>query len=334
MRRSSGLSGFLATGWFRASAVAAFCIISACGKGPIEPTPSAPPSVTCPANLSVTGVVGGMQSVTYTAPVVTGGAAPLTTTCSPSSGSPFPTGATTVNCTVTDAQNRQATCSFSVTLQPLVLNVRRWVAFGDSVTAGEDGRRLQIRFGFVDPVKAYPAVLQSLLTADFPNHDLFVANEGHGGVRATDDVKNLQGILQTYRAEAVLLLHGYNDLLNGGVAAAGPVAFALRDDIRIAHAQGVQHVFLGTLTPSRPATGPFNRTIDPRAIQETNARLVQVAAAERAILVNTFDAFKGRELELVEVDGLHPTVMGSQVLAETFYRAIRAAGLTMGVNKE
>jgi lysophospholipase L1-like esterase len=331
MRRSPGLPGVLATGWFRAAAVAAICILSACGEGPVEPTPAPPPSVTCPANLSVTGVVGGMQSVTYAAPVATGGTAPLTTTCSPASGSPFPTGATTVSCTTTDAQNRRATCSFSVTLQALVLNVRRFVAFGDSVTAGEDGRRLQIQFGFVDPVKAYPAVLQAQLMADFPGQDLFVANEGHGGVRATDDVKNLQGILQSYRAEALLLLHGYNDLLNGGVAAADRVAFALRDDIRIAHAQGVQHVFLGTLTPSRPATGPFNRTIDPRAIQETNAKLVQVAAAERATLVNVFDAFKGRELQLVEEDGLHPTVMGSQVIAETFYAAIRAAGLTTGL---
>jgi hypothetical protein len=33
---------------------------------------------------------------------------------------------------------------------------------------------------------------------------------------------------------------------------------------------------------------------------------------EHAVLVNTFDAFKGREMELVEEDGLHPTVMGSR----------------------
>src|SRR5262245_56861734 len=161
MRRFIRRSGFPATGWSRAAAVAALLIVSACGEGPIQPTPSAPPSVTCPANLAVTGVVGGMQSVTYPAPVATGGAAPLTTTCAPTSGSSFPTGATTVSCTTNDTQNRQASCSFSVTLQPLLLTVKRFVAFGDSVTAGEDGRRLQIRFGFIDPAKSYPAVLQS-----------------------------------------------------------------------------------------------------------------------------------------------------------------------------
>ena len=302
----------------------------ACGKGPVDPTPTGPPSLTCPADISISAVVGGMQSVTYTTPVATGGAAPVTTTCAPSSGTPFQTGATTVNCTATDAQNRQATCSFSVTLQPLLLNVHRFVAFGDSVTAGEDGRRLQIRPAFIDPAKSYPAVLQSMMMLDFPDQGVFVANEGHGGVRATDDARNLAGILQSYRAEALLLLHGYNDLLNDGLRAVDPVAFALRDDIRIAHGQGVQYVFLSTITPSRPASGRFNRTIDPRAIQETNARLVQIASSERAVLVNTFDAFRGREMELVEEDGLHPTVMGSQVIAETFYAAIREAGLTTG----
>ena len=328
MRLSTAITQFQTKGWLRASLVAAACLATACGKGPIEPTPAGPPALSCPGNLSVPGVLGGMQSVTYTTPVPTGGAPPVGAVCSPQSGTPFPTGSTTVNCVATDSLNRQAACSFSVTLQPLLLSVRRFVAFGDSVTAGEDGRRLQIRFGFVDPVRSYPALLQSMLIGDFPDQDVFVANEGLGGVRATDDVRRLPGVLQTYKAEALLLLHGYNDLLNDSIAAVDPVVFALRDDIRTAHIHGVQHVFVATLTPSRPATGRFNRTIDPRAIEETNAKLAQVASAEHATLVNVFEAFRGREVELVEEDGLHMTIAGNQVLAETFYAAIKAAGLT------
>jgi lysophospholipase L1-like esterase len=297
----------------------------------MAPTPPGPPSLMCPANITLAGGVGGAQNVTYATPLPSGGAAPVSTVCTPPSGAAFATGASTVNCTATDALSRQATCSFSVTIQPLTLNVRRFVAFGDSVTAGEDGRRLHIRFGFIDPVRSYPAVLQSILMTDFPDQGASVANEGAGGIRATDDLERLRDVLQKHQPEVLLLLHGYNDLLSDGLDAADPVAFAIRDDIRIAHERGVRHVFASTVTPSRPATGRFNRTIDPRAIQQTNARMAQLVAAEGARLVNTYDVFLGRELELVDEDGLHLTAAGNQLLAETFYAAIRAAGLTAPV---
>jgi lysophospholipase L1-like esterase len=76
------------------------------------------------------------------------------------------------------------------------------------------------------------------------------------------------------------------------------------------------------------ATGPRNRAIDLRAIQETNAQLVVMAADENALLVNAFTAFAGREAQLVGDDGLHLTPAGNQVLAGLFYERIRSAGLT------
>jgi lysophospholipase L1-like esterase len=170
-----------------------------------------------------------------------------------------------------------------------------------------------------------------MLMTDFPDQGVAVVNEGQGGRKATDDLQRLRDVLQQHSPEVLLLLHGYNDLLRDGLDAVDPVAFAIRDDIRIAHGLGVRHVFVSTVTPSRPATGRFDRTIDPRAIQQTNARVAQFVAAEGARLVNSYDVFLGRELELVEVDGLHLTVAGNQVLAETFYAAIRAAGLTAPV---
>jgi lysophospholipase L1-like esterase len=316
--------------WFvvRAALLAAASLVAACGRSPVQPGPPPPPSLTCPANLTLTGVLGGSQSVTYPTPVPSGGSAPVLAGCAPPSGGLFPTGTTVVTCTATDALSRQASCSFTVTLQAQVLAARRFVAFGDSVTAGEDGRRLQLRFGFIDPVRAYPAVLQSILQTDFPDQGASVFNEGLSGVRATADLARLPGVLQARQPDVLLLLHGYNDLLSDGLAAVEPVASAIREYLRIARARGVQHVFVSTLTPSRPATGQFNRRIDPRAIQETNVRVAQVVMAEGARLVNAYDAFAGRELELVEADGLHLTAAGNQVLAETFYAAIRAAGLT------
>jgi lysophospholipase L1-like esterase len=310
----------------RAALIAALAFAVACSEGqpPTAPTPG-PPALACPPNVAQSGVVGGSQNVTYATPIAVGGAAPVSTTCTPASGSGFPMGTTMVTCTATDAQSRQATCSFSVALRPLTLTVQRFVAFGDSVTAGEDGRRLQIRFGFVDPLNAYPTLLQSILERDFPDQGIFVANEGLGGRRARDDERRLPTVLETYQAQAVLLLHGYNDLLNDGVRAVDTVVSALRTMVRDSRGRGV-HAFLSTITPSRPHVGRFDRTIEPQAIQQTNTKLIAMAREEGAYLVDAFAAFSGRELELVEDDGLHLTAAGNQVLADTFYATIRSAG--------
>jgi lysophospholipase L1-like esterase len=323
MRFGTGISTLARTVVVRAALVAAVAGVHGCGDPPTTPTPPPPPSLTCPANITVPGVVGATEVVTYTPPAATGGAAPVTTSCTPAPGFAFPVGSTAVTCTAIDAQNRQATCAFSVTLQPAMLALRKFLAFGDSVTAGEDGRRLQLRIGFIDPLKSYPAILQGLLRTDFPDQGAIVINEGFSGIRAKDDVDRLVEKLDLHEPEALLLLHGYNDLLNDGVDAVSEVVAALREDIQNARSAGVAHVFLSTMTPSRPATGRFNRMIDPEAINDLNRDLVALAAVEQVHLVDAFTAFAGRELELVEEDGLHLTVAGNQVLAETFYAAIR-----------
>lgn len=325
MRPGTGISTLARTVVLRAALVAALAAVHGCGDPPTTPTPQ-PPSLTCPANITVPGVLGATEVVTYTQPAPVGGVAPVTTSCTPAPGFAFPIGSTTVTCTAADAQNRQATCAFSVTLQPATLALRRFLAFGDSVTAGEDGRRLQLRIGFIDPVKSYPAILQGLLRTDFPDQGATVVNEGFSGIRAKDDVDRLVEKLALHQPEALLLLHGYNDLLNDGVDAVSEVVAALREDIQNARRAGVAHVFLGTMTPSRPATGRFNRMIDPAAIADLNRDLATLAAAEQVHLVDAFAAFAGRELELVEEDGLHLTFAGNQVLAETFYAAIRRVG--------
>ena len=73
-----------------------------------------PPTITCPAPVSVCVAAGVASSnVTYAAPTTTGDGAAVV--CSPASGSSFPLGTTTVNCTATTGGG-QATCSFTVTV--------------------------------------------------------------------------------------------------------------------------------------------------------------------------------------------------------------------------
>src|SRR5262245_65857531 len=81
-------------------------------------------------------------TVVYGTPSTIGGASPVATTCTPQSGGLFPVGMTTVMCTATDTRQRTDSCSFGVTVQrPAVIAATKFMAFGDSITAGEDGRR-------------------------------------------------------------------------------------------------------------------------------------------------------------------------------------------------
>lgn len=77
-----------------------------------------PPSITCPANIIKQTDPNQCSAVTtYPAPTVTDNCPGLVPNCSPASGSAFPKGTTTVNCTVMDASNNSASCSFTVTVR-------------------------------------------------------------------------------------------------------------------------------------------------------------------------------------------------------------------------
>lgn len=75
-----------------------------------------PPTLTVPANQTVTVNASTSVTVTYAATAQDGGAS-LTPSCAPSSGSSFPLGTTTVSCTATDAAGNTASRSFTIVVQ-------------------------------------------------------------------------------------------------------------------------------------------------------------------------------------------------------------------------
>ena len=81
------------------------------------PVTNTKPALTLPANITeeATGASGAAVSYTATANDKEDGA--LTPDCSPASGSTFPIGTTTVNCSATDSGNLSASGSFNVTVQ-------------------------------------------------------------------------------------------------------------------------------------------------------------------------------------------------------------------------
>ena len=289
---------------------------------PPPPTPAAP-SLTCPADTTVAGITGNSAAINFPAPTLAGGAAPVSVTCTPSSGAPFPLGPTNVVCTARDSVDRQAFCAFTVTLTPQALGVDKFVAFGDSVTTGENGiTGARFRTLFVDAANAYPLQLQTMLRDRYPAEpQISVINEGLGGERATESVPRLPSVLSRHRPQVLLMLTGFNDLLGDGTQAAQPVVDALRTNVRAARAAGVQYVFVSTLPPS--AAG--KRQILPEAIVQTNNLIRQFIPGEGATVVDPYPAFLGREMELLESDGLHLRPEGNRLIAQAFFDSILAA---------
>jgi PKD repeat protein len=77
-----------------------------------------PLTITCPSDLWLLATSPAGAVINYPPPTVGGGCPPVTVTCNPPSGSTFPVGTTTVNCTANDNCGQSARCSFQVTVRP------------------------------------------------------------------------------------------------------------------------------------------------------------------------------------------------------------------------
>ncbi len=76
-----------------------------------------PPTITCPANLTVNNDPGKCSAVvSFSVSASDNCDSEVSVVCSPASGSIFPLGTTTINCTATDDAGNQANCSFTVTV--------------------------------------------------------------------------------------------------------------------------------------------------------------------------------------------------------------------------
>ncbi len=268
--------------------------------------------------------------VTYAAPVTSGGVAPVQVTCTRPSGSIFAVGETSVQCAATDAIRASASCFFIVTVAttPVRLLRTRFLAFGDSLTAGEVTvpvvgalKDLASYKLVVVPSAAYPTVLATLLRARYPSQAaaVQVANAGQPGEWAEDGAKRLPGVMSTIRPEVLLLLHGVNDLASlgqAGVSRAWQGIDAMAKEGRL----GGARVFIATMPPSRPG-GLRTTPID--LIRSLNDRIRITAAGEGAALVDVFTAMLPDVARYVGIDGLHLTEAGYQRLAELFFEAVR-----------
>ena len=80
-------------------------------------TDTTPPNVTVPADITGEATSGNGAAVSFSSSAQDNVDGSLPTTCSPSSGSTFPLGATTVTCHATDAHGNTGTDTFKVTIR-------------------------------------------------------------------------------------------------------------------------------------------------------------------------------------------------------------------------
>jgi lysophospholipase L1-like esterase len=322
----------------RSTLIAVLAIFGAACSTPSSPTPppppppppADPPSLSCVEGISRATVNANGVAVTYDTPPVTAGQGSVTVACTPPSGDTFPIGTTEVKCTATDSLNRAGTCSFNVTVSKLAqLSKTRYLAFGDSITAGEitfPGSTASAPGTFgklvIVPGSAYPAALERTLIGRYSTQaqSISVANYGLGGEKAVNARARFFDALNAVKPEVVLLWHGHNDIPGGLDGAASGAASELRIMAAEARLRGMR-VFIATMLPPRLGG---NRTIAQVYIDDYNNRMRALAASEGAVLVDIYAALLPEVTRYIGVDGLHPNEAGYVKIADVFFQSIQA----------
>jgi lysophospholipase L1-like esterase len=166
------------------------------------------------------------------------------------------------------------------------------LAVGDSITNGS-----------CNPAGApYPSRIS-------PSRGFTVINAGKCGETAVKGAGRIGGLLQEHKPEAILVLYGANDAILG-VAQEDTLA-AMRSIIQQAKANKTR-VIVGTVMPMYDSHSDFQ----PR-VEALNIELRKLIGQEKAQRVDLAREF-GTDRSIIQEDGLHPTDMGTQIIAFAF----------------
>jgi lysophospholipase L1-like esterase len=209
------------------------------------------------------------------------------------------------------------------------LSRTRFLAFGDSTTAGEVPVATTTAFDeegpnyklIIIPAAAYPSQLLSLLRGRYTGQTavLEVINSGSPTEWAEDGALRFPGVMSNTRPQAVLLLEGVNDLAALGTRGVQSAWRAVDTMAKEARNRGAR-VFIATLPPPRPSG---TKAVPVTLIQSLNSNIRDTVRGEGAVLVDLFTALSTDVNRYISLDGLHPTEAGYQKIAETFFEAIR-----------
>lgn len=192
----------------------------------------------------------------------------------------------------------------------------RFLAFGDSLTAGTTSPALTFGTLSAGLPQSYPFKLQTLLAARYTSQVLTIENEGKPGEAAVDGVLRFPSVLRATTPEVVILMHGVNDLSVLGPAAVNRVADYVNRMASDARNAG-DTVFICTLPLHRKGG---SHALDEATITAYNRVLRDVARGEGATVI---DFEREVDIRLVGADGLHLTEAGYGRMADVLFAAIR-----------
>ena len=210
------------------------------------------------------------------------------------------------------------------TPQPARISKTRFLAFGDSFTAGEVTNPVSVAPTGIHklilvPTSSYPTLLQSHLRATYTSQSgtLTVQNSGEPSERILDGVQRFPGVFEATRPEVVLLMEGAN-----GLPQVGPDISTglMRIMVQTAKSGGAR-VFVGSMIPQ--VAGRPRATTPPSESLAYNNVLQIMSTQEGVTYVDLYNAMLPDAATLIGSDGLHPTESGYRKIADLFFAAIR-----------
>jgi lysophospholipase L1-like esterase len=205
---------------------------------------------------------------------------------------------------------------------PPRLSRTRFLAFGDSITAGEVTTPVALTAGItkhvIVPSASYPSVLQGQLQSTYAAQSsaIEIINQGKPGEFILDGRLRFEEVFPQSAAQVVLLMEGVVGLDFVGPDTSTEV---MRDMVKRARSVGAR-VFVGSMIPS-PLGRP--RSVPAERLTTYNARLRTMCTEEGVTYVDVYTGLLQDVATLIGSDGLHPTEAGYRRIAESFFAAIQ-----------
>jgi len=175
-------------------------------------------------------------------------------------------------------------------------NPTLYVAFGDSITYGSGEAAAD----------SYPTKLGGMMMRT-------VINEGYPGAESYVGADLVQDILNAYKPGFLLILFGVNDLIMDRGED------EVIDNLRYICQAAINNKTIPVIATLTPVDGPHH--IWASGVDRVNANIRLMAASMNVALVDLDVAFNWDPLYLQE-DGLHPNVLGYNLMALTFYDVV------------
>jgi lysophospholipase L1-like esterase len=210
------------------------------------------------------------------------------------------------------------------TPKPPRISRTKFLAFGDSFTAGEVTNPVSLAPGtigklIVVPSTSYPTQLEGQLRTTYSAQAsaITMVNSGEPSERILDGAQRFPGVFDANRPEVVLLMEGANGLpLVGPDISTG----VMRTMVQKAK-EGGARVFVGSMLPQ--VAGRPRATTPVSELLAYNNTLQIMSAQEGITYVDLYNAMLAEASSLIGGDGLHPTESGYRKIADLFFTAIR-----------